>query len=156
MYSYLGPISPHHLKKTFIKFGPPLKKLSGSTHDMTLSSADNPFKQFRPRSSLTFCPDLIDRALDHPILGPKFGPIPNAKKYGFFPNSRKKIPNLTFFFFFFGPIPNAKKYVFFPIRGKKFQFDKKNVFFFFFWFSIFFNHRIIEYNSTCFFLSLFS
>ena len=22
------------------------------------------------------------RALNHPILGPKFGPIPNAKKYG--------------------------------------------------------------------------
>ena len=26
---------------------------------MTLSSADNPFKQFGPRSGLTFCPDLI-------------------------------------------------------------------------------------------------
>ena len=26
---------------------------------LTLSSADNPFKQFRPRSGLTFCPDLI-------------------------------------------------------------------------------------------------
>ena len=26
---------------------------------MTLSSAENPFKQFEPRSSLTFCPDLI-------------------------------------------------------------------------------------------------
>ena len=27
--------------------------------NMTLSSADNPFKQFRPRSGPTFCPDLI-------------------------------------------------------------------------------------------------
>ena len=26
---------------------------------MTLSSADNPFKKFGPRSGLTFCPDLI-------------------------------------------------------------------------------------------------
>ena len=26
---------------------------------MTLSSADNPFKQFGPRSGPTFCPDLI-------------------------------------------------------------------------------------------------
>ena len=26
---------------------------------MTLSSADNPFKQFGPRSGSTFCPDLI-------------------------------------------------------------------------------------------------
>ena len=52
----LYPLTP---KKTFIKFGPPLTKLSGSTHDMTLSSADNPFKQFGPRSGLTFCPELI-------------------------------------------------------------------------------------------------
>ena len=35
------------------------------------------------------------RALDHPILGPKFGPIPNAKKYIFFPIPDKKNPNLT-------------------------------------------------------------
>ena len=27
--------------------------------NMTLSSADNPFKQFGPRSGPTFCPDLI-------------------------------------------------------------------------------------------------
>ena len=27
--------------------------------DMTLSSADNTFKQFGPRSGPTFCPDLI-------------------------------------------------------------------------------------------------
>ena len=27
--------------------------------NMTLSSADNPFKQFGPRSGSTFCPDLI-------------------------------------------------------------------------------------------------
>ena len=32
----------------------------------------------------------MNRALDHPILGPKFDPIPNAKKYGFFPRSDKK------------------------------------------------------------------
>ena len=32
------------------------------------------------------------RALDHPILGPKFGPIPNAKKYVFFPIPDKKFP----------------------------------------------------------------
>ena len=37
-----------------------------------------------------FCVTL--RALDHPILGPKFGPIPNAKKYGFFPIPGKKFP----------------------------------------------------------------
>ena len=48
---YLDPISPHHRKKTTcIKFGPPLTKLSGSANDMTLSSADNPFKQLGPRS----------------------------------------------------------------------------------------------------------
>ena len=48
------------------------------------------------------------RALNHPILGPKFGPIPNAKKYVFFPIPEKKNPNLTkkkkkknFFFFLF-------------------------------------------------------
>ena len=34
------------------------------------------------------------RALDHPILGPKFGPIPNAKKY-VFPQFQTKNPNLT-------------------------------------------------------------
>ena len=33
------------------------------------------------------------KALDHPILGPKFGPIPNAKKYGFFPIPDKKFSN---------------------------------------------------------------
>ena len=27
--------------------------------NMTLSSADNPFKQFEPRSGPTFCPELI-------------------------------------------------------------------------------------------------
>ena len=32
------------------------------------------------------------RALDHPILGPKFGTIPNAKKYVFFPIPDKKFP----------------------------------------------------------------
>ena len=53
---YSDPISPHQLKKaTFIKFGPPLTKLSRSAHDMTLSSADNPYKQFGPRSGPTFC-----------------------------------------------------------------------------------------------------
>ena len=31
--------------------------------NMTLSSADNPFKQFGPRSGLTFCPDLIGAKL---------------------------------------------------------------------------------------------
>ena len=36
---------------------------------------------------------LIIKALDPPILGPKFGPIPNAKKYVFFPD--KKNPNST-------------------------------------------------------------
>ena len=73
---------------------------------------------------------LVVRALDHPILGPKFGPIPNAKKY-----------------------------VFFPIPGKNSQFDKKKKKkkkFFFFGSPSFFHHRITEYNSTCFFLSLFS
>ena len=46
-------------KKACIKFGPPLTKLSGSGNDMTLSSADNPFKQFGPRSGTTFRLDLI-------------------------------------------------------------------------------------------------
>ena len=32
------------------------------------------------------------RALDHLILGPKFGPIPNAKKYVFFPIPDEKFP----------------------------------------------------------------
>ena len=32
------------------------------------------------------------RALDHPILGPKFGPIPNAKKYVFSPIPEEKFP----------------------------------------------------------------
>ena len=37
------------------------------------------------------------RALDHPNLGLKFSPIPNAKKYGFFPLIQQKIPKLIFF-----------------------------------------------------------
>ena len=44
------------------------------------------------------------RALDQPILGPKFGPIPNAKKY-FFPQFQTKNSQFdkkkNFFFFFF-------------------------------------------------------
>ena len=41
---------------------------------------------------LTF--DLLtpSRALYHPILGPKFGPIPNVKKYVFFPIPDKEFP----------------------------------------------------------------
>ena len=42
---------------------------------------------------------MVVRALDHPILGPKFGPIPNAKKCFFYPNSTKKIPIFCLFFF---------------------------------------------------------
>ena len=38
------------------------------------------------------------RVIRHPILGPKFGLIPNAKKYVFFPIQQKKFPA-----FFFGP-----------------------------------------------------
>ena len=34
------------------------------------------------------------RALDHLILGPKWGPIPNAKKYVFSPIPNKKFPSL--------------------------------------------------------------
>ena len=41
------------------------------------------------------------RALDHPILGPKFGPIPNAKKYVFSQFQTKKSQFDFFFFFFF-------------------------------------------------------
>ena len=50
----------------------------------------------------------LTRALDHPILGPKFSPIPNAKKYVFsqfqtkksqFDKNKKK----KFFFFFCSP-----------------------------------------------------
>ena len=53
------------------------------------------------------------RALDHPILGPKFNPIPNAKKYVFIPIPDKKFPiwppppkkkkKIFFFFFFCSP-----------------------------------------------------
>ena len=38
----------------------------------------------------------------HLVLGPKFGPIPNAKKYGFFPIRDKKFPIRRIFFFFGG------------------------------------------------------
>ena len=46
----------------------------------------------------------VSRALDHPILGPKFGPIPNAKKYGFFSqfqtkNSQFEKKKIVFVFF---------------------------------------------------------
>ena len=43
------------------------------------------------------------RAFDHLILGPKFGPIPNAKKY-VFPQCQTKKSQIDriFFFFFFG------------------------------------------------------
>ena len=73
------------------------------------------------------------RALDHPILGPKFGPIPNAKKY-----------------------------VFPKFKTKNSHFDKTNLFFGGFSIFISYNintehivtylqfHRIIEYNNTCF------
>ena len=54
-----GSYIPSSLKKPCIKFGPPLTTFSGSTHDMTLPSADHPFKQFGPRLGLTFCPDQI-------------------------------------------------------------------------------------------------
>ena len=53
----------------------------------------------------------MGRALDHPILGPKFGPIPTAKKYvfsqfqtknsQFHKKKKKKKKNFFFFFFFF-------------------------------------------------------
>ena len=48
-----------------------------------------------------FCWAYNPRALDHPILGPKFGPIPNAKKYGFFRIPDKKFPIWQKIFFFF-------------------------------------------------------
>ena len=41
-------------------------------------------------SSTRFIVGLCPGARDHPMLGPIFRPIPNAKKYGFFPNSRQK------------------------------------------------------------------
>ena len=77
------------------------------------------------QNGIRFYKGLYVRALDHPILGPKFGPIPNAKKYVFF------------------PIPDKK----FPISQKKKKKKKKKLnffffFFFFFWFSIF-----ISYNT---------
>ena len=37
----------------------------------------------------------VTMALNPRNLGPKFGPIPKAKKYGFFPILDEKIPNLT-------------------------------------------------------------
>ena len=38
---------------------------------------------------------MFTRALDHPILGPKFGPIPNSKSMFFPIPGEKKNPNLT-------------------------------------------------------------
>ena len=46
-------------------------------------------------SSTRFIVGLCPGARDHPMLGPIFRPIPNAKKYGFSPIPDKKIPNLT-------------------------------------------------------------
>ena len=46
---------------------------------------------------------LLIRAFHHPILGAKFGPIPSAKKYVFFPFPDKKFPiwQKEFIFYFF-------------------------------------------------------
>ena len=47
---------------------------------------------------------MVVRALNHPILGPKFGPIPNAKKCCFFyPNSTKKKSQFFVIFHFGSP-----------------------------------------------------
>ena len=73
------------------------------------------------------------RALYHLILGLKFGPIPNAKKF-LFPNSRQKKKNLSDFFFIFGGFFTNTEHI---VTYLQF-------------------HRIIEYNHTYFFISLFS
>ena len=48
------------------------------------------FFEFRP--VVQEMPFKVSRALDHLILGPKFGPIPNAKKYVFSPIPDEKFP----------------------------------------------------------------
>ena len=56
---------------------------------------DKAFLALTSLHSVTYplvCLQSQSRALDHPIFGPKFGPIPNGKKYGFFSNSRQKFP----------------------------------------------------------------
>ena len=54
---------------------------------MTLA-LDIRYSQYCFRTELQIILDNINiyRALDLPDLGPIFGPIPNAKKYHFFPN----------------------------------------------------------------------
>ena len=79
------------------------------------------------------------RALHHPILGPKFGPIPNAKKYVVFSQFQTKnsqFDNLFFFFFFGGGggggVNTEHTILMYCVTYLQF--------------------RRIEYNHTCFFL----
>ena len=79
---YLDPLSPHQLKKNIIKFGPPLTKLSGSTHgslDQTAALGEQSvirvhFVSFHDNSSLEpigmYAADVISRQhfLDNIIL----------------------------------------------------------------------------------------
>ena len=83
------------------------------------------------------------RALDHPILGPKFSPIPNAKKY-IFSQFNKKNASLTkkkniYIYLFCSPS------LFIIIQIHRIESVVTYLQF----------HRIIEYNHNCFFLSLF-
>ena len=67
--------------------------------NLDLHEAKNYFLYKKKRADLDL--QFLARALNPPILGPKLGPIPNAKKH-----------------------------VFFPIQQKNSQFDKKKIFFF--------------------------
>ena len=61
----------------------------------------------------------LSRALDLRNLGPKFGPIPKAKKYVFFPKSRWKIPNLTKYVWFRKISDEVVKYIENHLKLKK-------------------------------------
>ena len=82
----------------------------------------------------------MGRALDHPILGPKFGPIPNAKKYVFSSMQQKKNSQFDQKFFLGGVGGGGVSILI--------LYNTNIVTYLQF-------HRIIEYKHNCFFLSLF-
>ena len=126
---YLNPA--HSLKST---------RASHSAQYCRYQTYSDPLKNsFFPGTIPQWNDHSPSRAFDHRLLGPKFCPIPNAKKYVFFPNSRQKIPNLTkkiFFFWFF---------IFISYNTNKEHIVTYLQF-----------HRIIEYNHTYFFIYIFS
>ena len=93
------------------------------------------------------------RALDHLMLGPKFGPFPMSNSIMFFSQFQTKIPNLTkkfffFFFFFFVCVCVGGGGGFSMFISYNTNTEHIVTYLQF--------HRIIEYNHTCFFLSLSS